>query len=409
MDEILHRSETLVSDSTPLQMPAHVISPPRFHFVVRTDFATIHSIYQKEIHVLVLPKGHLYLRASPRIFLFIYLVSYLFVYLGGATGSPQSRTIRSGVSSNYTSAALSAKNSPMDSFGCGSKPMVPFWGRCTTDVRTYFSGWIGSRSLGANRFGFWTHGHFPWGERFPAKLVPPDSSYLLTLQLRFRRGRPGFPSQILLAPAENPNPRWQGGWLPKALGSENVREPKNGRVSLGFQWLPPKGDTFKYLSQACPSPFLHGSSQELLASICQAHLHGLSKVLSGCPSLAPKKPNRIAPTSRIAIEREGSLVSQKWETFLQRGLRLEQERQKGSPRFGRSGDWSMCVTRKWVCQGAPLPKVPFSNCYPCSRLEHVTIGKGHPLQRACLTIFAINWVAFWPAGLPSLSRSAQLN
>ena len=24
--------------------------------------------------------------------------------------------------------------------GCGSKPMVPFWGRCTTHVRTYFSG-----------------------------------------------------------------------------------------------------------------------------------------------------------------------------------------------------------------------------------------------------------------------------
>ena len=25
----------------------------------------------------------------------------------------------------------------------GSKPMVPFWGRCTTHFRTYFSGWIG--------------------------------------------------------------------------------------------------------------------------------------------------------------------------------------------------------------------------------------------------------------------------
>ena len=26
---------------------------------------------------------------------------------------------------------------------CGSKPMVPFWGRCTTHFRTYFSGCIG--------------------------------------------------------------------------------------------------------------------------------------------------------------------------------------------------------------------------------------------------------------------------
>ena len=25
------------------------------------------------------------------------------------------------------------------SFGWGSKPMVPFWGRCTTHFRTYFS------------------------------------------------------------------------------------------------------------------------------------------------------------------------------------------------------------------------------------------------------------------------------
>ena len=25
-------------------------------------------------------------------------------------------------------------------YGCGSKPMVPFWGRCTTHFRSYFSG-----------------------------------------------------------------------------------------------------------------------------------------------------------------------------------------------------------------------------------------------------------------------------
>ena len=28
--------------------------------------------------------------------------------------------------------------------GRGSKPMAPFWGRCTTHFRTYFSGWIES-------------------------------------------------------------------------------------------------------------------------------------------------------------------------------------------------------------------------------------------------------------------------
>ena len=25
--------------------------------------------------------------------------------------------------------------------GCGSTPIVPSWGRCTTHFRTYFSGW----------------------------------------------------------------------------------------------------------------------------------------------------------------------------------------------------------------------------------------------------------------------------
>ena len=29
-------------------------------------------------------------------------------------------------------------------FGCGTTPMVPLWGRCTTHFRTYFSGWIES-------------------------------------------------------------------------------------------------------------------------------------------------------------------------------------------------------------------------------------------------------------------------
>ena len=39
--------------------------------------------------------------------------------------------------------------------GCGSKPMVPFWGRCTTHFRTYFSGdW--NVHWG---YGILTHGH----------------------------------------------------------------------------------------------------------------------------------------------------------------------------------------------------------------------------------------------------------
>ena len=32
---------------------------------------------------------------------------------------------------------------PATRYGCGSKPMVPFWGKCTTNFRTYFIGWIG--------------------------------------------------------------------------------------------------------------------------------------------------------------------------------------------------------------------------------------------------------------------------
>ena len=37
--------------------------------------------------------------------------------------------------------------------------LVPFWGRCTTHFRTYFSGWIGMFTGGQP--GFWTHGHLP--------------------------------------------------------------------------------------------------------------------------------------------------------------------------------------------------------------------------------------------------------
>ena len=43
-------------------------------------------------------------------------------------------------------------------YGCGSKPMRSHFGvgKFTTHFRTYFSGWIGSRSLGDNR-------KEPWG------------------------------------------------------------------------------------------------------------------------------------------------------------------------------------------------------------------------------------------------------
>ena len=38
--------------------------------------------------------------------------------------------------------SLSIKHTT-NTHGCGSKPMVPLWGRYTTHFRTYFSGWIG--------------------------------------------------------------------------------------------------------------------------------------------------------------------------------------------------------------------------------------------------------------------------
>ena len=45
-----------------------------------------------------------------------------------------------------------------EEFGCGSKPTVPFWGRCTTHFRTYFGGdW--DVHWGSNQ-DFLTHGHF---------------------------------------------------------------------------------------------------------------------------------------------------------------------------------------------------------------------------------------------------------
>ena len=62
--------------------------------------------------------------------------------------------------------------------GCVSKPMVPFWGRCITHFRTYFSGWIGMFTGDTIRV--LTHGHiasklvvpfFPFfGEGSPTKI-----------------------------------------------------------------------------------------------------------------------------------------------------------------------------------------------------------------------------------------------
>ena len=49
-------------------------------------------------------------------------------------------------------------------FGCGSKPMAPFWGvRCTTHFRTYFSGWI-EWNVHWGITGILTHG-------FPSKMA----------------------------------------------------------------------------------------------------------------------------------------------------------------------------------------------------------------------------------------------
>ena len=57
--------------------------------------------------------------------------------------------------------------------GCGSNPMVPFWGRCTTYFRTYFSGWIGIFTGGT----IWllTHGHVR-GRCSSAWPADPESS-----------------------------------------------------------------------------------------------------------------------------------------------------------------------------------------------------------------------------------------
>ena len=61
-------------------------------------------------------------------------------------------------------------------FGCGPKPMVPFWGRCTTYYRTYL------------RYGILTHGHLSiysklhgicfW--RRPPALAPDSRSFTET-------------------------------------------------------------------------------------------------------------------------------------------------------------------------------------------------------------------------------------
>ena len=49
---------------------------------------------------------------------------------------------------------LETRLQPAVRCGCGSKPMVPFWGRCTTHL-VYFSGdWDVHWG-----YGLWTHGH----------------------------------------------------------------------------------------------------------------------------------------------------------------------------------------------------------------------------------------------------------
>ena len=47
--------------------------------------------------------------------------------------------------------------------GCGSRPMVPFWGRCTTQFRAYFSGdWDVHWGYGILTHGQLFEGSFSW-------------------------------------------------------------------------------------------------------------------------------------------------------------------------------------------------------------------------------------------------------
>ena len=67
-------------------------------------------------------------------------------------------------------------------FGCGSKPMVEFCGRCTTHFRTHFSGWIGMFTLAT----IWilTRGVFSretqsrWFQQSPGGALPWDLNFL---------------------------------------------------------------------------------------------------------------------------------------------------------------------------------------------------------------------------------------
>ena len=66
-----------------------------------------------------------------------------------AVRTPQNKTERDGAVAGIWKPR---GNQP---FGCGSKPMVPFWGMCTTHFRTYFSGVWDVHCT----FGLLTHGH----------------------------------------------------------------------------------------------------------------------------------------------------------------------------------------------------------------------------------------------------------
>ena len=84
-------------------------------------------------------------------------------------------------------------------YGRGSKPMVPFWGRCSTHFRTYFSGWIGMFTWGYDLdfVAIWDVFHFrksgQWKSR-PKNLPSAGSGRAIPKEKRDKRAWFGGPS-----------------------------------------------------------------------------------------------------------------------------------------------------------------------------------------------------------------------
>ena len=97
--------------------------------------------------------------------------------------------------------------------GCGSKPMVPFWGRCTTHFRTYFSGgWDVHRGYDLD-FDLW-----PVENSSPrTRLGPLDPNKIVS-------NAPGLLARLEL-PAPPSDPLGCGGANPKGQGGAVLDPP----------------------------------------------------------------------------------------------------------------------------------------------------------------------------------------